>query len=130
MAKRPKYEVRIGHAARRDMLAVMRWSRREFGENAALRYDAVLAQAFTDIGEDPERPGSQQRPDLVKGVLVHHLRSSRDRARSIVGLVRHPRHFVIYRRQDHVIEILRVLQDARDLQRHLPEEYRGEAQSP
>lgn len=124
MAKR-KYEIRITRAARRDMIAVMRWSLREFGEDAALRYDALLTQAFTDLGQDPERPGSQQRPDLAKGVFVYHLRFSRDRARSALGVVNHPRHFVIYRRRDRVIEILRVLHDARDLQRHLPEEHQA-----
>ena len=38
---------------------------REFGEDAALRYGALLAQAFSDIGADPERPGSLQRPELA-----------------------------------------------------------------
>lgn len=125
MAKRSKYEVRITRAARRDMIAVMRWSRREFGEDAASRYDALLTQAFTDLRQDAERPGSQQRPDLGEGVFVYHLRFSRDRSRSALGVVNRPRHFVIYNRQDGVIEILRVLHDARDLQRHLPEEPRA-----
>jgi toxin ParE1/3/4 len=102
------------------MIAVMRWSLREFGEDAALRYDILLTQAFIDLCQDPERPGSQQRPDLGEGVFVYHLRFSRDRSKSVLGVVNHPRHFVIYRRQDRVIEILRVLHDVRDLQRHLP----------
>jgi len=122
-----QYEVRITGAARRDILAVMRWSLQEFGEQAARRYDALLAQALADIAADPERPGSQQRPDLTKGVFVYHLRFSRQRARTPLGIVRHPRHFVVYRRRDHVIEVLRVLHDARDLAQHLPQEYRAEA---
>jgi toxin ParE1/3/4 len=97
---------------------------REFAEDAALRYDALLTEALADIGDDPERPGSQQRPELAKGVLAYHLSFSRDRARSALGVVHRPRHFLIYRRQGHVIEVLRVLHDARDLRRHLPEEYR------
>jgi toxin ParE1/3/4 len=109
------------------MIAIMKWSLKEFGEAAAPRYDALMNQALTDIADDPERPGVQQRSDLAEGVLVYHLRFSRGRAKSAPGVVRNPRHFLIYRRRhDHttVIDILRILHDSRDLARHLPEEYR------
>ena len=122
MAKQPRRLVRVTGAARRDLVAVMRWSRREFGEDAALRYDALLTQAFADLAADPERPGSQQRPELATGVRTYHLRFSRNRARSPLGAVRHPRHLVVYRLLDHALEILRILHDARDLPRHVPEE--------
>jgi toxin ParE1/3/4 len=107
------------------MIAVMKWSLKEFGEKAALRYNALMTQALTDIGDDPERPGVQQRSDLAEGALVYHLRFSRGHAKSGLGVVRNPRHFVIYRRhrdQTTVIEILRVLHDSRDLARHFHEE--------
>ena len=107
------------------MIAVMNWSLKEFGEQAALRYDALMTQALTDIGDDPERPGVQQRSDLAEGVLVYHLRFSRGRSRSALGIVRNPRHFVIYRRRRDrttVIDVLRVLHDSRDLASHLSEE--------
>jgi toxin ParE1/3/4 len=106
------------------MVAVMKWSLKEFGEQAALRYDSLMTQALTDIGEDPERPGVQQHSELAEGVLVYHLRFSRGRSRSALGIVRNPRHFVVYRRRDrtNVIDVLRVLHDSRDLARHLPEE--------
>ena len=107
------------------MIAVMNWSLKEFGEQAALRYDALMTQALTDIGDDPERPGVQQHSELAGGVLIYHLRFSRGRSRSALGIVRNPRHFVIYRRRrdrSTVIDVLRVLHDSRDLTRHLPEE--------
>jgi len=44
VARHTKYEVRITRAARRDVVAVVRWSLRELGEGAALRYDALLTQ--------------------------------------------------------------------------------------
>lgn len=124
MANRPKYEVHVTRAARRDIVAVMNWSLKEFGEQAALRYDSLTTQALTDIGDDPERRGVQQRSELAEGVLVHHLRFSRGRSRTALGIVRNPRHFVVYRRRDRttVIDVLRVLHDSRDLARHLPEE--------
>ena len=103
----------------------MTWNLKELGEQAALRYDALMTQALTDIGDDPERPGVQQRFDLADGVLVYNLRFSRGRSRSALGIVRNPRHLVIYRRRHDrttVIDVLRVLHDTRDLPRHLPEE--------
>ena len=39
--------------------------------------------------------------------------------------VKEPRHFLLYRRRGKVIEVMRILHDARDLERHLPEEYRN-----
>jgi toxin ParE1/3/4 len=125
VASRPKYEVHVARAARRDIIAILDWRRKEFGEDAALRYDALMAQALSDIGNDPERPGVQQRLELAHGVLVYHLRFSCARAQSALGVVRNPWHFVIYRRRPPAsIEILRIIHDSRDLARHLPEEHR------
>lgn len=104
------------------MAAALLWSRREFGEEAARRYATLLAQALSDITEDPERPGTRQRPELAKGVLVYHLASSRERARSRLGAVRKSRHLIVYRCGDDVIDIIRVLHDARDIRRHLGED--------
>ena len=42
--------------------------------------------------------------------------------------VKAPRHFLLYRRrEERVIEVARVCHDARDLVRHVPEEYRRNA---
>jgi toxin ParE1/3/4 len=115
-----KREVRITAAARKDILALMHWSLREFGPNAARRYDTLLAQALSDVAEDAERAGVRQRPELAKGILVYHLELSRGRVKDALGMVHHPRHFLVYRLQDDIVEILRVLHDARELHRHVP----------
>jgi toxin ParE1/3/4 len=102
----------------------LKWSEEKFGSRAAQRYRALLKQALRDIAADPERPGSMERPELITGARTYHLRFSRDRAR-VSGPVRNPRHFLLYRRNDEgVIEVARGLHDARDLARHLPEDYR------
>jgi toxin ParE1/3/4 len=103
----------------------LKWSAQKFGEQAALRYRALLKQALLDIAVDPERPGSQERPELAKGARVYHLRFSRDRAKSRDGMVHSPRHFLLYRTHggSH-IDVARVLHDARDLERNLPGDYR------
>lgn len=111
--------------ARRDIAAIVKRSFREFGEAAALRYSALIRQALHDIEADPERAGSKERPEImVKGARTWHLQLSRSRVKGLG--VKEPRHFLLYRRRaDGAIEVARVLDDARDLVRHLPEGYRS-----
>ncbi len=114
----------LAPVARRDIREALRWSEERFGSRAAQRYRALLKQALRDIAADPERPGSTERPELSTGARTYHVRFSRDRARAS-GAVKNPRHLLLYRRSDEgVIEVARVLHDARDLERHLPQRYR------
>jgi toxin ParE1/3/4 len=115
----------LAPAARQDVREVLRWSEQEFGELVAARYRALIKQAVRDIGDDPLRPGSKARPEImIKGARTYHLSFSRNR---VAGPgVKEPRHFLLYRRRDDgVIEVARILHDGRDLQRHLPEDYRN-----
>ena len=127
MAKLPsKHQaVLLTGTAQRDLSAVMAWSEREFGERAALRYDALIKQALKDIGDDPECPGSKHRPELmIENARTYHLKFSRTRV--IGSRVKAPTHFLLYRlREDGVVEVGRILHDHRDLERHLPEDYRS-----
>ena len=117
-------KVVLAPSARRDIREALQWSEDRFGTRAAARYRALLKQALRDIASDPERPGSTERPELSSGARTYHLRFSRERARA-GGVVKNPRHFLLYRRRDEgTIEVARILHDARDLERHLPEEYR------
>lgn len=102
----------------------MIWSQAKFGRDAALRYEDLIIQALRDIEANVECPGSQDKSDLQKGIRSYHLSFSRDRVRTALGVVKNPRHFVIYRRREgqNVIDVLRILYDGRDLQRHLPED--------
>lgn len=69
----------------------------ELGRDATLRYEDLIVQALRDIEANMERPGSQDRSDLQKGIRSYHLSFSRERARSALGIAHKPRHFVIYR---------------------------------
>ena len=123
--RRPRnLEVRITHTAQRDIKAILNWSRKEFGEAAAERYQALIKQALRDIGADPERPGSRERPEiLIEGARTYHLELSWGRVKG--QSVKAPRHFLLYRRRgERVIEVGRVCHDARDLARHVPKAYR------
>ena len=116
---RPVYEVILAAPADRDFLDIMDWSVKHFGAAAADRYESLIAQALTDIGEGPFRPGAVKRPELPKGVYTYHLASSRERVPG--SRVHTPRHFVLYRVVDLRVEVLRLLHDSRDLARHVPE---------
>ena len=116
MAKKRVSRPSLAPAARQDIREVLRWSEQNFGETAAARYRALIKQAVRDIGADPERPGSKERPEImIQGArTTYHLSFSRSRL-SGPG-VKEPRHFLLYRRrEDGVIEVARILHDGRDL---------------
>ena len=116
--KRPAFEVILAATADRDFIEVMDWSVERFGAAAADRYETLIRQAITDVGEDPFRPGARQRPELPHGIYTYHLASSCDRVRG--DRVKAPRHLVLYRVLSYRVEVLRILHDSRDLDRHLP----------
>lgn len=120
MAKRPRLQIHVSGPARRDIAAIVKRSLQEFGEAASLRYEALIQQALCDIGTDPERPGSKERPEImVTGARTWPLELSRTRV-SGPG-VKEPRHFILYRRredgvvhrrrEDGVVEVARILHD-------------------
>ena len=113
--------------ARRDLRDALRWSETKFGHDARTRYEALIVQALRDIESEPDRHGSVERPEImIEGARTYHVRFSRDRTKTALGLVHNPRHFILYRRREDrkAIDIARILHDGRDLQRHLPEDYR------
>jgi toxin ParE1/3/4 len=69
-----------------------------------------------DLAKDPTRPGSVERPELGDNVRSWHLRGSRYTAGDVV---RRPRHFLIYRVEDDILVIGRVLHDTMELRRHV-----------
>jgi len=105
----------LSRAARRDLRAVLHWSEENFGEAASVRYLELILQAIRDVGSDSDRPGSFERLDLaIPSAKTCHMSFSRTRVRG--ARVKSPRHFLIYRRRrDGMVEISRILHDARDL---------------
>ncbi len=120
--RRGRHKAVLSREAGRDLQEVLRWTVDKFGRDAALRYEDLIIRALRDIEEDSACPGSLERRELYPGIRSYHLRFGRNRARSPLGIVKNPRHFFIYRPRGRFIDILRILHDGRDLQRHLPEE--------
>jgi toxin ParE1/3/4 len=117
----------LSSTAERDIESILVWTQEQFGSAGRLRYEALLVQAILDVAEDPERVGSQNRPEIAPAARTYHLYFSGSRVDANAGRVRRPRHFLLYRIcRDGAIEIGRVLHDSMDLAKHLPEEYRAE----
>ncbi len=78
-----------------------------------------MLQALTDIGADPERLGSKARPELmIEGARTYHLEFS---CTKVSGKrVSDLQHFLLYVRLGEKVEIVRIIHDARDLDRHVP----------
>ncbi|MFN7093656.1 MAG: type II toxin-antitoxin system RelE/ParE family toxin [Allorhizobium sp.] len=93
----------------------------EFGSDARLRYEWLLVTALRDLAADPHRNGTVPRVDIAPEVRSYHLRHSRDRARHETGIVRRPRHLILFRLlPPEIVGVGRILHDSMDLQRHLP----------
>jgi toxin ParE1/3/4 len=107
---------RISHAAASDIVQILAWSQEQFGEQARRRYENLIAAAIRDNAADPIRAGIE-RPELGRHVRSWHLRGSRGHIRA--ATVRHPRHLLIYRIDDAIVVIGRILHDAMELHRHV-----------
>ena len=119
--------VRLSAAAEADIISVLAWTESQFGDMARRRYERLLTTALRTIGADPECVGSLPRSELGQGIRSYHLFHSRERARTNDGIVRRPRHFLLYRMTNpDVIGIGRVLHDAMDIARNLPLDYGDE----
>jgi plasmid stabilization system protein ParE len=58
VAKHPVLKLQITGPARRDIATIAKWSLREFGEAAAMRYRTLIRQALLDIEADPPIHGT------------------------------------------------------------------------
>lgn len=115
----PQY--RISNAARADIVDILRLSQTRFGDQARQRYQTLILTALKAVASTPYCIGSHDRDELAPGRRSYHLTYSRQQARHPHGTVKSPRHVVFYRlANDDVIEVVRFLHDAMEVQLHLP----------
>ena len=116
-------QYRISDAARTDIIDILRRSQTQFGDQARQRYQALILAALQAIASTPYRIGSHERNELAPGLRSYHLVYSRQQAKHPHGTVKSPRDVVFYRvANDEVIEVVRLLHDAMDVQLHLPDD--------
>jgi toxin ParE1/3/4 len=119
----------LAPAAELDIRSILAWTNEHFGEPARLRYEALLIRSILVVANDPKLSGSSSRPEIARAARTYHLVHSRTHVRVETGRVKQPRHFLLYRcRDDGAVEIGRVLHESVDLQRHVPDEYRLQAE--
>nr|CAD6407590.1 type II toxin-antitoxin system RelE/ParE family toxin [Rhizobium sp. Q54] len=120
-------DLRFSSTAQQDLVRILTRTHKEFGRDARLRYEHLISAALRDIAADPLRVGSLDRSDLGEGVRSFHLRHSRNRGRHETGIVRSPRHFILYRIENpSIVGIGRILHEAMEIERHLPVAYGDE----
>jgi len=112
-------KVIVSAPAKRDIRDVLAWSLRQFGDLAADRYGALVATAINQLTENSSPVGSRNHAELPEGLRIYHLRNVVDQAELKTGKVKNPRHFIVYRPAADLVEIIRVLHDSMDLQRHV-----------
>ncbi len=113
MPLRPEFTLR----ALDDVATIQDWTAAKFGELTSQRYDALMEAALADLLASPDRLGVSQHPALPADVSVYHLRFSRKKAAR--PAVEKPRHFFVFRIDDDVLTVLRVLHDSIDLPSHI-----------
>jgi toxin ParE1/3/4 len=116
----------LTHSAEDDLVGIFDRSAEAFGARARRRYEALVATALRDLTAHPSCAGSLDRPELGRGVRTYHLRYCRARGKASGAQVRNHRHLLAYEFDDERILVLRVLHDAMDLARHIPESEAGE----
>lgn len=114
MKERAPWTVRLTAAAERDYRQILRWTIAQFGGVQAPIYAATLSAALEALADGPTVAGARSRNEIAPGLFTLH----------VARRGRKGRHFVVFRISsgpgDKVIEVLRVLHESMDLQRHLP----------
>lgn len=108
------WTVRLTAAAEADFEEILRWTLDQFGEAQARTYAETISAALNDLAAGPTIVGARKRDAILKGLFTLH----------VARKGRKGRHFVMFRVMRapgrEVIEVLRLLHDAMDLQRNLP----------
>ncbi|MBW7974074.1 type II toxin-antitoxin system RelE/ParE family toxin [Bradyrhizobium sp. BR 10289] len=110
MAER-KWRVRLGAVAEVDFANILKWTAENFGARQSRIYRDTLVQAIGELTDGPDVLGSTARDEIMAGLRTLHVARRGHRGS----------HFLMYRAApDSTIEIVRILHDRMDLQRHVP----------
>ena len=108
------WTVRLSAAAEADYRQILRWTVENFGSAQARSYADTLSSALKALSVGPDIIGVKERPEI--GNHIHTLHVARNGRKG--------RHFVMFRvgsiQGGNVIDVLRLLHDSMDLERHLP----------
>lgn len=110
-------QIRLSDSAQQDITDLLAHSEAMFGPSARERYASLIVAALRDAAADDEELVTTLRPELGTDVRTWHL--PRSRATSPGGLVRRPRHLLVYRFDGETMLVARVLHESMDLPQHV-----------
>jgi toxin ParE1/3/4 len=87
-------QYRLAIAAKTDIAAILATSRQLHGEQARVRYRALLRAALRRVASEPLGPLTTDRADLEAGVRSFHIRHSRRESGEAAVVT--PKHVVFY----------------------------------
>jgi toxin ParE1/3/4 len=114
----PRYTLILSGAVQQDIAQILKWTQEAFGDAGRTRYENLISTALIDLRTDPTRTGVRQRGDIGKSLCTYHLVSSRKRTTTNKHVAK-PRHLVLFRTKNNVIEVARLLHDAMDFAQHV-----------
>lgn len=108
------WTVRLSAAAGADFRQILRWTADNFGSARARAYADTLSSALKALCAGTSIIGVKERPEIGTNIWTLHVARSG----------RKGRHFVMFRvagaQDSKAIDVLRLLHDSMDLERHLP----------
>ena len=108
------WTVRLSSAAEADYQQILRWTVENFGTAQARHYANTLSSALKALSPGPAIIGVKERPEIGNNIRTLHVARNG----------RKGRHFIMFRvgsiQGRDVIDVLRLLHDSMDLERHLP----------
>lgn len=108
------WTIRLSAAAESDFQQILRWTVETFGRGQAQTYAKTLTAALNDLAQWPAVTGARLREEIGPGIHVLHVARKRRKGRHIVLFV------VNEADGGKVIDVLRLLHDTMDPQRHVP----------
>ncbi len=108
------WTVRLSATAETDYRQILRWTLKNFGPTQTNDYAAVLTSALQALCAGTSTIGVKAREEIGTDIWTLH----------VARQGRKGRHFILFRvnrvQGQQVIDVLRLLHDSMDLQRHLP----------
>lgn len=107
------WTVRLSAAAEADYRQILQWTVKNFGPAQARSYADTLSSALKALSAGPSAIGAKERTEIDDNIWTLHVARNG----------RKGRHFVLFRinkiKAHNVIDVLRLLHDSMDLERHL-----------
>lgn len=108
------WTVRLSAAAEADFRQILCWTVDNFGSAQARGYADTLSLALKTLCVGPSIIGVKERPEIGSNIWTLHVARNG----------RKGRHFIMFQvanaQDSKVIDVLRLLHDSMDMERHLP----------